>query len=139
MAGENGPPPGSVTLLEPLAERPEQFTLFAALRLLEQAFADQPRLGEARKASDDPVRLGQTPTLAFAPTQISTFKSEQDEPVRLEQYSFGVFGPNGAVPLHLTEGLHEHVEPSRTAGDLRSCEVARSGDRATTVRDCFYN
>jgi len=104
-----------VTLLEPLAERPEQFTLFAALRLLEQAFAGQPRLGEARKASDEPVRLGQSPTLAFAPTQISGFKSEKDAPVRLEQYSFGVFGPNGALPLHLTEQafeLRRHREDS---------------------------
>jgi type VI secretion system protein ImpH len=123
MAGENGTPPGSVTLLEPLAERPEQFTLFAALRLLEQAFAEQPRLGEGRKVSDEPVRLGQSPTLAFAPTQISGFKSEKDAPVRLEQYSFGVFGPNGALPLHLTEQafeLRRHREDSTVVDFLNT-------------------
>ncbi len=115
MAGESGTPPDHLTLLEPLAERPEQFTLFAALRLLEQAFAARPRLGESRKAADDPVRLGQAPTLAFAPSQLSAFRGGTDQPARLEQYSFGVLGPNGAVPLHLTEQafeLRRHREDS---------------------------
>jgi len=107
MAGENGTPPDSLRLLAPLEAKPEQFTLFAALRLLEQVFADNPRLGEARKAADEPVRLGQAPTLAFAPSQISAFQTTTDEPPRLEQYSFGVFGPNGALPLHLTEQAYE--------------------------------
>jgi type VI secretion system protein ImpH len=107
MAGESGTPPGNLTLLEPLTQQPEQFTLFGALRLLEQVFADHPRLGEARKATDDPVRLGQTPTLAFAPSQLSAFRGGAGQPARLEQYSFGVFGPNGAVPIHLTEQAYE--------------------------------
>jgi type VI secretion system protein ImpH len=102
MAGETGTPPDSLRLLEPLQGRPEQFNLFAALRLLEQVFAAHPRLGEARKAADEPVRLGQAPTLAFAPAQLSAFDGRA-----LEQYSFGVFGPNGALPLHLTEQAYE--------------------------------
>jgi type VI secretion system protein ImpH len=105
MAGANGTPPDHLRLLEPLAAEPERFTLFAALRLLEQVFANGPRLGEARKAADEAVRLGQGPTLAFAPTDVSAF--ETGEPARLEQYSFGVFGPNGALPLHLTEQAYE--------------------------------
>ena len=107
MAGENGTPSDSLTPLRHLEARPEQFTLFAALRLLEQVFASHPRLGEARKAADDPVRLGQAPTLAFAPAQLSEFAGGGDAPARLEQYSFGVFGPNGALPLHLTEQAYE--------------------------------
>jgi type VI secretion system protein ImpH len=97
--------PDPTELLAPLSAEPVRFTLFAALRLLEQAYPDRPRLGEARKAGDDPVRLGQGPTLAFAPSDVSTFESGQ--PARLEQYSFGVFGPNGALPVHLTEQAYE--------------------------------
>jgi type VI secretion system protein ImpH len=107
MAGENGTPPDSLKLLGPLEAQPEQFTLFAALRLLEQVFDGRPRLGEARKAADEPVRLGQTPTLAFAPSQLSAFAGSSTGRLRLEQYSFGILGPNGALPLHLTEQAYE--------------------------------
>lgn len=107
MAGANGTSPDRVTLLEPLVAEPERFTLFAALRLLEQVFASHPRFGEARKAADEPVRLGQGPTLAFAPTDVTSFDTGGDGLPSLEQYSFGVFGPNGALPQHLTEQAFE--------------------------------
>ncbi|MBL8266489.1 type VI secretion system baseplate subunit TssG [Steroidobacter sp.] len=93
--------------LTQLQSQPHGYSLFAALRLLEQSFADRPRLGEARKAADDPVRLGQAPHLSFAPCDVAQLISNEDEPVRLEQFSFGVFGPNGALPLHLTELAYE--------------------------------
>lgn len=100
-------PPSPVEMLGPLGVAPERFTLFAALRLLEQTFAGHPRFGEARRAADEPVRLAQSPTLAFAPTEVSAFAVGSSAPARLEQYSFGVFGPNGALPLHLTEQAYE--------------------------------
>ena len=94
--------------LEQLRAEPHRFTLFAALRLLEQCFPAAPRLGESRKAADDPVRLGQTPTLSFAPSDVSGFHDSADgERPTLEQYSFGVFGPNGSLPVHLTEYAYE--------------------------------
>jgi len=112
MAGTPRTTPGSLTPLEQLRHTPERFGLFASLRLLEQAFPRQPRLGEGRQASEDPVRLGQAPHLAFAPSDVATYEETPDGG-RLEQHSFGVFGPNGAVPIHLTElayGRRRHVE-----------------------------
>jgi type VI secretion system protein ImpH len=94
--------------LEQLGAEPHRFTLFAALRLLEQCFPERPRLGESRKAADDVVRLGQRPSLSFAPSDVAAFEDASgDGPVRLEQLSFGIFGPNGALPLHLTEHAYE--------------------------------
>jgi type VI secretion system protein ImpH len=90
-----------------LRTQPYGFSLFAALRVLEQSFAQQPRLGESRKASDDAVRLGQAPHLSFAPSDVATATTQDDGPLRLEQHGFGVFGPNGALPLHLTELAYE--------------------------------
>ena len=116
MAGAGGTSPDRVmSLLAALEAEPARFNLFAALRLLEQAFPDRPRLGEARKAADEPVRLGQGPTLAFAPSEVSGFTQaagpgrplSEARHARLEQFSFGVFGPNGALPLHLTELAYE--------------------------------
>jgi type VI secretion system protein ImpH len=93
--------------LQRLQDRPYNFRLFAALRLLEQAFAAQPRLGEGRKAADDLVRLGQAPHLSFAPCDVVSAATAEDELLHLEQYAFGLFGPNGALPLHLSELAYE--------------------------------
>lgn len=90
-------------MLQDLQERPEQYSLFAALRRIEQAHPDRPRLGESRKAADDPVRISQRPHLHFAPTEVVAFHTDETPAPRIEQYGFGVFGPNGALPLHITE------------------------------------
>ncbi|MGO9992902.1 MAG: type VI secretion system baseplate subunit TssG [Steroidobacteraceae bacterium] len=95
--------------LERLRDEPFGFTLFAALRLLEQLYPERPRLGEARRASDDAVRLAQPPYLIFAPSDVTALGRTEDGTPRLEQYSFGIFGPNGALPLHLTEYAFERA------------------------------
>jgi type VI secretion system protein ImpH len=99
--------PVDLSALAALEERPHRFSLFAALRLLEQMHAAQPRLGESRKAADDGVRLGQAPHLSFAPSDVTALTRTEEGDIRLEQYSFGLFGPNGALPLHLTELAYE--------------------------------
>lgn len=90
-----------------LESRVHSFSLFAALRVLEKASAAQPRLGESRKASDDVVRLGQAPHLVFAPSDVASVATDAEGRVALEQYGFGLFGPNGALPLHWTELAYE--------------------------------
>jgi type VI secretion system protein ImpH len=92
-----------MTLLDDLHDSPEHYTLFGALRRIEQAHRDRPRLGESRKASDDPVRIIQRPHLYFVGADIAAFGSSETVVPRIEQHGFGVFGPNGALPLHLTE------------------------------------
>lgn len=99
MTEPDAPDAGTLAGLE---SQPQRFTLFAALRRIEQVHRGRPRLGESRKAADDPVRIGQRPHLYFAPSDVAAFESDEGVP-RLEQHSFGVFGPNGALPLHLTE------------------------------------
>jgi type VI secretion system protein ImpH len=91
-----------VSALAPLREQPHRFSLFAALRLLERHAPDKPRIGEARRTAQVVARLGQPPFLDFAPAEIATFRDDGDLP-QLEAYGFGMFGPNGSLPLHLTE------------------------------------
>lgn len=93
--------------LASLESRPHAFSLFAALRALERACPDAPRLGESRKASDDVVRLGQAPHLVFAPSDVAGVASGEEGRIELEQFGFGLFGPNGALPLHWTELAYE--------------------------------
>lgn len=104
MAIEARPAPADLT---PLEDHAPYYTLFAALRWLEQQHPDRPRLGESRRAVDDAVRLRQVPHLEFATSDVQELRlSGEPRPV-LEEFSFGLFGPNGALPLHLTEYAFE--------------------------------
>jgi type VI secretion system protein ImpH len=109
MAGTTRQPADHLSTASALDTQPTRFALFAALRLIEQLHSSQPRLGESRKAADDPVRLAQPPHLYFAPSDVATYRSEDRARPLLEQLSFGIFGPNGALPLHLTEYAWERM------------------------------
>lgn len=104
MAGTAG---HSTDALSTLRDEAHRFSLFAALRLLERAHRDRPRLGESRRPVEDPVRLSQPPHLNFAPTELAGLSSRSDGLPKLEEYVFGLFGPNGPLPLHLTEVAYE--------------------------------
>jgi type VI secretion system protein ImpH len=101
--------PGDLTALADLRSEPWRYTLFAALRKLERVHADRPRLGEARRAVEDPIRLHQPPHLFFAPSDVAAFGENEGAVAALDQYGFGLFGPNGALPLHLTEFAFERL------------------------------
>ncbi len=95
-------------LLKRLAAQPHEFELFAALRLIECAFGEMPRLGEAMRPRDEPIRIGQAISLTFAPADIAAIQPATElHPPRLMQRVLGLFGPNGALPLHLTDYVYE--------------------------------
>ena len=87
-----------------LEREPYRFDFYRAMRSLECAHPDKPRFGQSRRASDDPVRLGQKASLAFAPSALSSFSlGDEENPARLAVSFFGLLGPNGPLPVHLTE------------------------------------
>ncbi len=90
-------------LMAALAADPRRHHIFQALRLVEAAFPDRPRLGRARRPAQDPVRLGQEVELAFPPSTLASFSAASGGPAVLKQLFFGLFGPQGPLPLHLTE------------------------------------
>jgi type VI secretion system protein ImpH len=78
-------------------------------------YADNPRWGEALRPVDEPIRLGQDPDLSFAPAAVASFTyGRGDTRPRLHVRMFGLFGPNGPLPIHLTEYAHERLH---NAGD----------------------
>ncbi len=84
------------------AEAPE-YDFFQALRLIELAQPDRPRLGKARRGRDEALRLSQKPQLNFPTSSLSRFEAAHGgKPARLEVLLIGLFGPNGPLPLHLT-------------------------------------
>ena len=107
MAGAARNDPHAIEWMRDLEAEPHRFGFIAALRKLECLYDDRPRLGESPRAADDAVRLGQDPSLAFAPRPIAGFKAgTQSTPDRLNTFFFGLFGPNGPMPLHLSEFVH---------------------------------
>ncbi len=96
-------------LLHALQEAPHRFDFFQALRRIECAFADKPRLGEALRPADEPIRLAQEPALTFAPATLSAFRMPAGQPPRMEVRFLGLLGPNGPLPLHLTEYARERL------------------------------
>ncbi len=114
MAREARQTPAAVTLDDALQARPEALDLFEALRRIECAYPERPRLGESIRPAEDPVRLGQTPSLAFAPRDIDGADPGIDgQPPRLRNLVFGLFGANGPLPLHLTEYVLGRVHHAR--------------------------
>ena len=87
-----------------LSNEPHRFGFFQALRFIEAANPDTPGFGRSRRARQDPIRLGQKVTLAFASSTLAELQPATDaRPERLLQFFHGVFGPNGPMPVHLTE------------------------------------
>lgn len=104
MATGKGSGTDDLTHLERLAQAPEEHHVFQALRLIEAAHPDRPRLGESRRPREDAVRLGQEAELAFPTSTIANYiPAEGGKPARLINRFFGLFGPQGPLPLHLTE------------------------------------
>ena len=94
----------TLKFLRELEESPFRYDFFMALRRIECIHADKPLLGAGARPMDEAVRLGQEPSLAFAPSALAEFKAgDKDRPHRLQNFFFGLFGPNGPLPLHLTE------------------------------------
>jgi type VI secretion system protein ImpH len=105
----------AVAFLAALAEAPYRYDFYQTLRRLECLYGHKPRWGGALRPIDEPVRLGQEPDLAFAPTPLATFEAGQNgRPPRLQVRLFGLLGPNGPLPIHLTEYARDRL---RSAGD----------------------
>lgn len=97
-------------LWQALAAEPYRFDFFGVMRRIECHYAHLPRFGTAQRPRDEPIRLGQEPSMDFAPASLSGFRPGGDGQLpRLEVRFFGLFGPNGPLPLHLTDFARERV------------------------------
>ena len=91
MAAEDRTATPGLELVRVLGEEPGRWTLYAALRAVESARPDLPRLGEARRPAEEWVRLGQDPSLEFATSELlGVERCEGGIPDRILQYSFGL-------------------------------------------------
>ena len=103
-------PGDRLDFLRELGEKPYRHDFYQTLRRIECLFPDKPRLGEALRPADEAVRFAQEASLSFAEAPIVAFEPASDGlPPRLVQRIFGLFGPNGPLPLHLSEYARERL------------------------------
>jgi len=103
------------SLIRRLQDEPWRFDFFQAVRLLECAFGQRPRVGYSKRPKDDIVRFRQSVFLAFAPSALSAFHPASGRNITEMSVCFmGLLGPNGPMPTHLTQYVRDRL---RTHGD----------------------
>lgn len=155
MADEDGSKTNPV--IDKLEESPWNSDFFQVVRRLECMFPDLPRVGCSRFRQEDVVRFRQNVSLAFAPSAIAGYeRPDHGRPASLSINCFGLLGPNGPMPLYLTEYVRNRL---RNSGDgtlaafldvfnhrmvslfyraWASCQQTVSFDRAGDDRFLFY-
>jgi type VI secretion system protein ImpH len=98
----------ALELARTLQQDARHFDFFHALRLIDCAHPERPRLGTSPSARDDAVRLAQDAELIFHPSALSGYTPGVDgKPGRLAVNFLGLLGPNGPLPTHLTAYVRE--------------------------------
>ena len=128
----------TLDLLGRVKAAPWRFGLFTLLRRLSALWEPAPPVGRASRPQQEPIRLGQAASLAFAPREIAEAVLPEDgaalrqlgetrarsgnDPSRpmLRVFGLGTLGPHGALPLHYTELVRERAENHQdtTLGDF---------------------
>ncbi|MFP3799271.1 type VI secretion system baseplate subunit TssG [Paraburkholderia sp. SIMBA_027] len=101
----------SLDLIERLQEEPWNFGFLALMRRINANGADDP-VGTALLPTAEPFRVGQKPSLTFAPREIADAKMKRGR-LHTRLYSLGMLGPNGPLPLHVSEIAREREELRR--------------------------
>jgi len=102
-------------LLREVAKHPYSYDFFHLMRALECVCVDRARLGQATRPVDEPIRLGQEASLAFAPSTLAYLEeATAHHPPRIGVRFLGMLGPNGPLPIHITEYARDRL---RNASD----------------------
>ncbi|BCH25428.1 type VI secretion system baseplate subunit TssG [Mesorhizobium sp. L-8-3] len=93
----------------------EAFDFFELLRRLEH---DGGLFGHAGRPDREPARLGQHVRLGFATQDIAEFHPAVDgKPAKVTVANFGLLGPEGPMPLHLTRWVLDRLSQRWFAGE----------------------
>ncbi len=111
-------------LLAALAADPTSHGFYQTMRRIEALHQDRPRLGRSTRPAQDVLRLAQEPSSIFAPSTLAAFEpSAEGRPPRLLVHFFGLFGPDGPLPLHLTDYARDRRRNSRDPTFQRFADI----------------
>ncbi len=83
-------------------EEPWKSSFITAMRVVSAKSPHLPLPSKATRPQLECFRLGQVSSLEFSPREIHSI-TYQGEKVHINLFSLGVWGPNGALPIHLSE------------------------------------
>lgn len=89
--------------LEQIIADPFRHNFYSVLRYMERNAVAKPRIGDSVTTADDVVTLSQDPYTAFPSSNLSGVDKSTKGITRLQLKFLGMFGPQGALPLHVTE------------------------------------
>lgn len=105
MAAENRSPSDHLTFLAQAAAQAKRYGLFPIARGAEARAPHLPRIGRARRPAQSVADFIQVPTLAFPDSTLEEVEVK-DGRARVGGYWFGLTGPMGPLPSHMTEFAH---------------------------------
>lgn len=86
-------------------DAPGRLGLLAFLREVERSAPDRPRIGRNERLADETVTLRQDPHVSFGEAEVDRVIEAPGGRLEVVSAAFGFFGPQGALPLHLTVDL----------------------------------
>ncbi|MFC0400790.1 type VI secretion system baseplate subunit TssG [Paraburkholderia rhizosphaerae] len=98
----------SAQTVERLQREPWRYGFFPLMRRIGANARIDP-IGAARRPRAEPFLLGQKPSLAFAPREIASV-GESNGRLHVRLFGLGMLGPNGPLPIHMTEIAREREE-----------------------------
>jgi type VI secretion system protein ImpH len=104
-------PPLTQALIAHLEAEPWRYSFIALMRRINANLAIDP-VGTAALTTTETFRLGQKPSLIFAPREIAD-ATLRDGRLRIRLFSLGMLSPNGPLPIHVTEIAREREESRR--------------------------
>jgi len=93
-------------------DAPWRHSMTALLRRLAAQMPELPAIGTAQKPQQEAHRIGQSASLTFAPREIAELSDESGK-LAIKLFGLGMLGPNGPLPLHMTEQVRERAENRR--------------------------
>ncbi len=102
MAAADGPAPQHLDYLRDAAGDVKRHGLYGLLRAAESRAHGLPRIGESKLPAQNVVDLSQVPALGFPGSTLESIQVSEGR-AKVEGYWFGLTGPMGPLPLHLTE------------------------------------
>jgi len=141
--GENS---GKADFVKAVEATPHEFDFFGLVRTMDALHPERDATGRGLKCASEELRFGNEPAPFFATSTLSSvtnFQVREDGPTRLRVLSFfmGLTGPNGPLPLRLTEFVYRRLHGIADSED-DSDETGRfktGGSRPDNTFAAFLN
>ena len=98
-----------MTFLRNLETEPWRFDYFTVLRHLERTHKDQPRISDSAARREEYVQLGQDPYMDFPASNVARVVHGDNQPLKVFVKFLGLLGPQGALPLAMTEEAYHYL------------------------------